>query len=299
MSGNENSPAFAIRGLTKKYEGFQLGPLDLDCPPGTVMVCIGPNGAGKTTTLNCLAGLCSDDGGQMEIFGQPNLRTQAGWKFNVGYVGEHQGFFQQWSAEQNLAAIGRFYPSWSEGRVKNLASRFDLPLNKPVKALSKGNRAKLALVAALGHSPGLLLLDEPFANLDPVVRAEGLDVLWEFLEDGSTAILYSTHILSDIDRLADELVFLRDGKIVLRSVKDTIGDTWRRISFRCDKSVYQIPASSDHQVDGAMHRLISRDYKKSLERIEAAGPQDLEISRMTLDEIAVAILKTPTEEIVS
>ncbi len=123
---------------------------------------------------------------------------------------------------------GNRQPSSSLVRLPRakLARRFDLPLDRKVKALSRGNRTKLALVATLGHGPRLLLLDEPTSGLDPVVRSEVLDVLWQVLENTESAIFYSTHVLSEIGRLADELVFLSDGRIVLRAGKDALLDAW-------------------------------------------------------------------------
>ena len=224
--------AARVSGLTKRFPGFQLGPLDLVLEPGTVLALVGPNGAGKTTTLNCMAGLIVPDEGGAEVYGAPVHPARTEYRKDVGYVGEESGFFQGWTASRNLDVLARLLPGWSRDRANRLVDRLGLPLDKPVKALSRGNQTKLALVAALGHGPRLLLLDEPTAGLDPVVRAEVLDVLWEITEDGEHAVLYSTHVLSDINRLADELVFLRDGQTVLRTGREELGEHWRRISFR-------------------------------------------------------------------
>ena len=224
--------AFSLHQVVKRYRDFTLGPLDLTLEPGTVLGFIGPNGSGKTTTINCIAGLVVPDAGATEVFGQRVDPRDAAWKAEIGVVGETQGFYRSWTARENLGFLSRFYTGWSNERALRLAARLGLPLDVRACELSKGQMAKLALVAALGHGPRLLLLDEPTSGLDPVVRAEVLDVLWEVIEDSEHAIFYSTHVLSDISRLADELVFLRDGRVLLRSSRDALTDRWRRISFR-------------------------------------------------------------------
>jgi ABC-2 type transport system ATP-binding protein len=291
---NQRSPdtaAARLDGLTKRWPGFQLGPLDLTLEPGTVLALVGPNGAGKTTTLNCIAGLLVPDGGGTEVFGYPVHPTQTEYRREIGYVGEENGFFQGWKAGRNLEFLGKTMPGWSKDRARTLAERLGLPLDKPVAKLSRGNRTKLALVAALAHSPKLLLLDEPTAGLDPVVRAEVLDVLWEITEDGEHAVLYSTHVLSDINRIADELAFLRDGQVVLRTGRDELSESWRRISFRLQDEEVEIEGIVEHRRVRSEHQVITRDAEATLQQLRALGAEAVEVSRMSVDEIAVQILK--------
>jgi ABC-2 type transport system ATP-binding protein len=283
--------AVSLSGLTKRFPGFQLGPLDLDLEPGTVLTLVGPNGAGKTTTLNCMAGLLLPDSGGVEVFGLPVHPTDPEYRRDVGYVGEESGFFQRWTSARNLEALATLVPGWSRDRAARLADRFGLPLDKPVNKLSRGNRTKLALVAALSHSPRLLLLDEPTSGLDPVVRAEVLDVLWEIIEDGESAVLYSTHVLSDISRLADELAFLRNGRLILRAGRDELADRWRRISFRLSQEELELPGAVEHKRVRAEHQVITRDAEATLAQLSQVGAEAVEASRMTIDEIAVQILK--------
>jgi ABC-2 type transport system ATP-binding protein len=285
------APAFALHGVEKRYPGFTLGPIDLDLEPGTVLGFVGPNGSGKSTTLGCIAGLVVPEAGSIEVFGRPADPRAGAWKADLGVVAETHGFYRNRSVEENLRFLSRFLPGWSQERARRLAGRFALPLDKKVRHLSKGNVAKLALVAALGHSPRLLLLDEPTAGLDPVVRSEVLDVLWEVLEDGEHAMFYSTHVLSDIGRLADELVFLRDGQILLRSGKDALTDGWRRISFRLGERDVAVAAAVEYRRVRAEHQVVSDDAEATLAQLRGLGAEAIEQSRMTIDEIAVAILK--------
>ena len=285
------SPAFALSGVVKRYPGFTLGPLDMALEPGTVLGFVGPNGSGKTTTINCIAGLVVPDDGSTEVFGRRTDHRAPAWKADIGVVGEAHGFWCGCTGAANLRFLSRFYAGWSDQRVQRLAERLGLPLEKKVCELSKGQVAKLALVAALGHGPRLLLLDEPTAGLDPVVRAEVLDVLWEVLEDGEHAIFYSTHVLSDISRLADELVFLRDGRVLVRTSKDGLTERWRRISFRLGEKDVTVASAVEYRRVRAEHQVVSEDGEATLTHLRALGAEAIEQSRMPIDEIAVAILK--------
>ena len=287
----EATAAARLSGLVKRFPGFKLGPLDLTLEPGTVLALVGPNGAGKTTTLNCMAGLMVPDEGGTEVYGAHVHPARTEYRRDVGYVGEENGFFQRWTAGRNLEYMAQLLPGWSRDRANRLADRIALPLGTPVNKLSRGNRTKLAIVAALGHGPRLLLLDEPTAGLDPVVRAEVLDVLWEVTEDGEHAVLYSTHVLSDINRLADELAFLRDGRLVLRTGRDELSESWRRISFRLQDEEVELAGVVEHRRVRAEHQVISRDAEATLERLTELGAEAVEVARMTVDEIAVQILK--------
>ena len=291
MSATHHGAVLRIAGVTKGFGDFSLGPLDLDLEPGTVLAFVGPNGAGKSTTLHCAMGLVRYDGGAIEVCGRPNDPERPEWKQDVGFVGEVQGFYQGWTAAQNLGLLAKLYRRWDSARAEALARRFDLRLDKPVRTLSRGGRAKLALVAALAHSPRLLLLDEPTGGLDPVVRAEVLGVLWEILEDGERAILYSTHVLSDISRLADEIAFLRQGRLVTRAAKDELTDAWRRLSFRFAGELPTIERVRGHRRSGDDHQLVTPDAASTLAHLRGLGVHGMQEVRMTIDEIAVEILK--------
>ncbi|MEJ2635626.1 MAG: ABC transporter ATP-binding protein [Calditrichia bacterium] len=283
--------AFELKDVVKTYPGFRLGPLNLILEPGTVLGYIGPNASGKTTTMHCLVGLVKADSGSMEVFGRQTAPNKPEWKFDIGYVGDVHVFYENWSGEKNLRFLSRFYPNWSQALAENLAKRFALPLDKKARTLSSGNRVKLSLVGALAHSPRLLLLDEPTAGLDPVVRTEVLDALFEILEDGERAIFYSTHILSDISRLADELAFLDNGRLKLRANKDDLTDHWRKISFRFSGDNIQFDGAVSHRQEGKDHQVISSDYEATLRQLGEIGAENILENRMSIDEIAVHILK--------
>jgi ABC-2 type transport system ATP-binding protein len=207
-------------------------------------------------------------------------RNEPAWKADIGYVGDEQVFYEYWSAEKNLQALSRFYPVWSRQRAADLARQFDLPLKKPVRELSKGNRIKLSLVSALSHSPRLLVLDEPTSGLDPVVRAEFLDVLFAYMESGENAVFYSTHILSDISRLADQVAFLDNGKLKLRQATEDLTEQWCRISFQSAGNNLKLPAIASHKHVGKDHQVVSFDRQMTLHHLDIVGAENVEEHRM-------------------
>jgi ABC-2 type transport system ATP-binding protein len=260
--------AFRLENLNKAYPGFQLGPLSLELEPGTVLGYIGPNASGKTTTFHCMTGLVRPDSGRVEIFGRQNDPNRADWMLDIGYVGDIHAFFEGSTGEANLRFRSGFYPNWSSAIARDLARRFELPLNVKARDLSSGNRVKLSLISALAHSPKLLLLDA-----------------------GDRSIFYATHILSDISRLADELVFLGNGRILQRHSKDDLLDTWRRISFRHPGPLDRLEAVVETKSEGSSHRVTSCDHAATMRTLESIGAETIEALRMSIDEIAVEILK--------
>ncbi len=283
--------AFQYKDVIKTFPGFKLGPLDLELEPGTVLGLIGPNGAGKTTSIQCLVGLLRADSGEMRVFGRPNDMNKPEWKQDIGYVGDVHVFYERWTGQQNLRFLSRFYPNWSEEKAAELAKRFQLPLDKRAKDLSTGNRVKLSLVAALSHSPKLLLLDEPTSGIDPVVRTEVLDVLFEILETGDRAIFYTTHILPEISRIADELAFIDNGRIWLRTPKEDLNDRWRRITFRLAADNIALESIVSHRREGNDHQVVSSDFDSTLRQLRELGAENVQELRMSIEEIAVQILK--------
>jgi ABC-2 type transport system ATP-binding protein len=283
--------AFQYTNVIKTFPEFKLGPINLDLAPGTALGFVGPNGAGKTTTIQCLMGLLRADSGEMEVFGRKNDINKPEWKLDIGYVGDVHVFYERWTAQRNLDFLSQFYPNWSHQKAAELSQRFHLPLNKRAKDLSTGNRVKLSLVSALAHSPKLFLLDEPTAGIDPVVRTEVLDVLFEILETGENAIFYATHILSEISRLTDELAFIDDGQIWLRMPKDDLLEQWRKISFQLSKDNIQYTAAVAHRQEGKNHQIISSDFHETLQQLKELEAENIQENRMSIDEIAVHILK--------
>lgn len=210
--------AIYVQGLTKQYPGFTLGPLSFSLPEGSILGFVGENGAGKTTTIKSILGLARPQGGLVRILGREmggqNPREDLALRQQVGVVLCENGFPESLSPLDAERILRGLYPTWDSGYYHQLLSRFVLPENKPLKLFSTGMNRKLHLAAALAHRPRLLILDEATSGLDPVVREEMLDLFLEFMEDGAHSILLSSHITSDLDKVADYIALIQKGRLL-------------------------------------------------------------------------------------
>lgn len=215
-----------IRHLTKSYGDFVLQNVDLDVHNGTITGLVGPNGAGKSTLLKLVMGLLPPDGGEILIFGQNALCDSTALRQQIGFVQESPTLYSHLRVRELGRMVASFYPTWNEAIFKRLCSLFELPLKTPFSKLSRGTRMKTALVLALSHDADLLLLDEPTSGLDPLVRREVQDLLLEVIQDKNKAVLFSTHITSDLDRVADHVVILKNGQLELAGARDELLESW-------------------------------------------------------------------------
>ena len=189
---------FELDNVTKhRGAGFTLGPLSLHLSPGEVLGVMGPNGAGKTTLLKMLWGFLRPDGGRVSVFGRSPHLEQVWIRLRAGYMSESPNFYGWMTARRFLTFIAGFYPSWDWRQANRLLEDFRLSGDRKVDELSKGNRIKLGLVAAVSHRPELLILDEPTAGLDPVVRLDILDFLGNLVRHEGVGIVMSSHVSDD------------------------------------------------------------------------------------------------------
>ena len=208
-----------INGLVKRYPGFELD-LDLTVPRGYVMGFVGANGSGKTTTIKCALGLVHPDAGDVHLID----------KACIGVVLDQPGYNGDWTVALTGRVLGGFYPAWEADRFAALTAGSGVPADRKVKELSRGMGMKLQLAVALSHGAELLILDEPTSGLDPFSRDELLESLREFMTDENHTVLFSTHITSDLDKIADYVTVIHAGRLVASAPKDDLVDAYRLVS---------------------------------------------------------------------
>lgn len=218
------APAGAIRldAVVRRQGTFTLGPLDMTVPAGMVTGFVGPNGAGKTTAIKAMLGMVGIDAGSISVLdGAPGTRRD-----RIGVVLDAVALPREWTAVSAARNLERFYPDWDRDLLDDLLTRLDVPARVKVKDLSRGQGVKLQLALALAHRPELLILDEPTSGLDPVARLEVLDILSDFLIAEGRTVLFSTHITSDLERIADHLRVIGAGRIRFAGTLPDLVEQW-------------------------------------------------------------------------
>jgi ABC-2 type transport system ATP-binding protein len=219
-------PLLEFREVSKRYGEFLLDRVSFSLPRGYICGLIGPNGAGKTTIVKLLLNLVHRDGGRIELAGLDPAEHETAVKARIGFVHEVPTFYEHLSLEAIGAIVGSFYPAWDQALFASLLAAFDLPPRVRFGALSRGMRTKGALALALAHRAELLVLDEPTAGLDPVFRRALLERLAGYVSDGRASVLISTHITSDLERIADFVTYVRAGRLVLSATRDELAERW-------------------------------------------------------------------------
>ena len=211
-----------VINIRKRYKDFLLDDISFNLPKGFIMGLVGPNGAGKTTTIKAIMNLIKLDKGQVKIFGENLIDNEVKIKDKIGFVYDDCYAYEDFSINENKKLIAPFYSKWDEDKFKFYIDKFKLSGKKKIKELSKGQKVRFSLAIALSHNAELLILDEPTSGLDPVFRSELLDVLFDLIRDEEVSILYSTHITSDLEKLADYITFINNGKVEFSIEKDSL-----------------------------------------------------------------------------
>jgi ABC-2 type transport system ATP-binding protein len=219
--------AIEVRNLCKNYKDFSLTNVSFSLPTGYIMGFVGQNGAGKTTTIRLILNMISRGGGEVKIFGLDNVQDEQTIKQDIAIVFDDIYFVDSWKVREVERAIKRFYSNWSSKSFSQYVSSFNLPMDKKVKELSRGMKMKLMLAVAMSHEAKLLILDEPTSGLDPVARDELLDILGKYIADGQKSILFSTHITSDLEKIADYITLIDHGSIFYSGTKDDLLESFR------------------------------------------------------------------------
>ena len=212
--------ALTVSGLTKTYPDFVLDQVSFSVPSGSIVGLIGENGAGKSTTINAALGLIQKEAGQVSVLGKDGLDDDT--KEEIGVVFDGSNYPEILSPKKLNGVMKNIYRSWDETAYFRLLKRFSLPPEKRIKQFSKGMKMKLAISVALSHHSKLLILDEATSGLDPVIRDDILDMLLDFVQEEDHSILVSSHITSDLEKIADYIVFIHEGKVVFSKPKDEL-----------------------------------------------------------------------------
>lgn len=250
------SAVIETQGLKKHFGREQvLQGIDLRIESGQIVGLIGTNGSGKSTLIKCLLGLLRRSAGHSQIFGEDSWDLSAQVKARLGYVSQEFAILPWMKVQAACDYTGAFYEHWDHSHVDRLLTEWELPREKRVSTLSVGQRQKLAVILAMGHRPELLILDEPVASLDPVARRQFLQSLIEFSSDEKNTILFSTHITSDLERIASHVAFLRDGLLAYCGELDTLKENCKRLRIHA-----AAPFPGDLQIPGMIRSEISGTY---------------------------------------
>ena len=226
--------ALILENVTKHYKDFTLDNISFKVPQGSIVGLIGENGAGKSTTINTILGLISKDSGTISILGETDI--DAVHKDNIGVVFDGNNYPDMLTPKQLGKVFENIYSSWDKKKYRELLDRFDLPINKKINQFSKGMKMKYAISVAFSHHSKLLILDEATSGLDPIMRDEILDMFLDFIQDEENSIVVSSHITSDLEKVADYIVFIHKGKIVFSKPKDELLENYGIL--KCGASLF-------------------------------------------------------------
>lgn len=290
MNQNQNAlatvPTAEVRDLCLTY-GKQpvLKNLDWKLMPGQVVGLLGRNGAGKTTLLETLLGLREPQSGLVQLLGAPVSALSDNNRARIGYVPQRSDLFEGFTAQQLLDYFKSFYPRWNADKVQSLMSRWGVPVDQPIALMSGGQQQRLSIIRALAHEPDLLVLDEPVASLDPAGRRDFLRELVDQVLDRGTTVVLSTHILSDLERVAFNVAFMRDGRITIQAPLDELLDQTRQVSG----SSAQVNLYAERS-QAQILRIRSLSAGRSVAMLKISNPQvqdaaGLSIERTNLEEL--------------
>lgn len=215
-----------VKGLSKRYKGFTLEDISFSLPKGYIMGYVGQNGAGKTTTINCINQICHANGGTIYVNGHQYSDAPIEYKEVIGFIGDESYFPKELKLTDIRSISKAFYKSFREEEFDKLIARFKLPVKQKISEFSRGMKVKLMFAVALSRDTKLLILDEATNGLDPVMRAEVLQILQDYISDGERSILFSTHMLEDLEQIADYIVFIDNGKIIINETKDELLESY-------------------------------------------------------------------------
>lgn len=215
-----------IKDLTKEFKDFKLDDISFNLEQGYIMGLIGPNGSGKSTIIKLIMNLLRKDSGEIKIFEKDHIEFEKEIKDRIGFVYDEPHFYDDLTMDRMKNIMSPFYSQWDDKIFDKYMKDFDLDSSKKIKDLSKGMKMKYSLALALSHNADLIIMDEPTSGLDPIIRREILDILYEVIQDENKSIFFSTHITTDLDKIADYITFINDGKMLFSKSKDEILESY-------------------------------------------------------------------------
>ena len=294
MNHNETDKAIEIRGLRKHYPSFDLGPLDLDVPRGSIFGFVGPNGAGKSTTIDLMFGMGRSDAGSIQMLGLDADADEVAIKKRSAYVGPELEFSNWGKIGRAIRFVRGFYEeTWDDEYCAELLDIFKLNPDERVATLSFGSRTKLALVLALARRPELLVLDEPTTGLDALAKQELFSAMLELVKDTDRTILISSHNLSDLERFADHVAIINDGVLLHSGPMDAVIDPFCIADFTLapDAAIESGAGITLIHRDGERARALIDRNAGGVEQLERAGARELSQTTVNLEELFVSLLK--------
>ncbi len=287
--------AIEFRGLVKKYPRFQLGPLDLTVPRGAIYGLIGPNGAGKTTSINLIFGLGRSDAGQIRVLGFDHRADAVSLKRHAAYASPELNFQVWGKVGKAIRFVRGFYPQWDDAYCAALMKTFHLSAGDRIAALSFGAKTKLSLLLALARQPEVLVLDEPLTGLDAISKQQLFGELLKAVEDGERSVLISSHNLSNLERFADHVGLLKNGKLLLEGRTDEVVERYRLAEFfTSNGATLQSPVPEGLIIlkwDENRWRALLDQQSGAQEWLQRQGAQNLSLTRLTLEDLFVALFK--------
>lgn len=277
-----------VEGLHKRYPTFHLNDVSFTMEPGYIMGFIGANGAGKTTTLKSILNLVQKDAGKVSVLGKDFTQNEISLKQEIGYMFGGVDYYAKTKIKKITDVVRRFYTNWDEARYREYLKRFSLDENKKVAELSSGMRIKFSLTLALSHHARLLILDEPTSGLDPVARDDLLELFQELIEDGERSILFSTHITSDLEKCADYITYIENGRIIESRTKDDLIAAYRLVKGTQN----QLQESADRLIAYKTHAFGFTGLIRTADLREGSG---LTVEPPTLEEIMIYHAKKEAE----
>lgn len=271
-----------VKNLSKQFVDFKLDNISFELPRGSVMGLIGSNGSGKTTTIKLILNMLKKNQGKIEILGYDNIKEEQIAKENLGIVFDSNYFVDEWNMKMVEKAMSRFYKTWNHLRFYSYIEQFKIAKSKKVKELSKGMQMKLMLACAFSYDSKLLILDEPTSGLDPVSRDELLEIIEKYVEDGKHSVLFSTHITSDLEKVADYITYINYGELIYSGEKKklleefyVIRNVREEIPIGIRKKLIGVRKTKD-----GVQALLKKEYIKEINGLGR-------IEKATLDDIVV------------